>query len=165
MTVEREELDPNIFGPENGCFGCAPTNPIGMHLHPVREGDSVTVRFTPPESFQGAARVMHGGLVTTLADELAAWVIVGLRGQFGFTGSLEARFLKPVRVGVEVEGRGVITDQTRRTVKIEVRLTQAGEEVYRAKFGFVVLDEAGAEKLMAGPLPEAWKKFVRRPEE
>lgn len=162
MTADVEPLDPNIFGEDNACFGCAPSHPMGMHLRPVREGDAVTVRFTPPSTYQGPAGVMHGGLVTTLADELAAWVIVGLRGQFGFTGALEARFLKPVRVGVEVEGRGVILDETPRTVKIEVRLRQADEEVYRGKFSFVVLDEAGAEKLMGITLPASWRRFVRR---
>lgn len=156
-----EALDGAIFGEGQPCFGCSPSNPFGMKLKPVREGREVTVRYTAPPEFQGPAGVMHGGLVTTLADELAGWVVIGVRKQFGFTGAIEARLLKPVRIGVEVEGRATILSENARTLKIEVRLRQSGAEVYRGTFSFVVLDEAGTEKVMGMRLPESWRRFAR----
>lgn len=156
-----EALDGMIFGEGQPCFGCSPSNPFGMKLKPVREGREVTVRYTAPPEFQGPAGVMHGGLVTTLADELAGWVVIGVRKQFGFTGAIEARLLKPVRIGVEVEGRATIVEENRRTLKIDVRLRQSGAEVYRGMFSFVVLDEAGTEKVMGMRLPEEWRRFAR----
>ncbi len=84
-----------------------------------------------------------------------------MRKQFGFTGAIEARLLKPVRIGVEVEGRATIVEENRRTLKIDVRLRQSGAEVYRGMFSFVVLDEAGTEKVMGMRLPEAWRRFAR----
>lgn len=156
-----EALDGSIFGEGQPCFGCSPSNPFGMKLRPVREGREVSVRYTAPPEFQGPAGVMHGGLVTTLADELAGWVVIGVRKQFGFTGAITARLLKPVRVGVEVQGRAVIVSENARTLKIEVRLHQSGAEVYRGMFSFVILDEAGTEKVMGMRLPEDWRKYAR----
>jgi acyl-coenzyme A thioesterase PaaI-like protein len=156
-----EALDGSIFGDDQPCFGCSPSNPFGMKLKPVREGRAVTVRYTAPPEFQGPAGVMHGGLVTTLADELAGWVVIAVRKQFGFTGAITARLLKPVRIGVEVQGRATIVSENARTLKIDVRLHQSGEEMYRGMFSFVVLDEAGTEKVMGMRLPEAWRRFAR----
>lgn len=156
-----EALDGAIFGEGQPCFGCSPSHPFGMKLRPLREGREVTVRYTPPPEFQGPAGVMHGGLVTTLADELAGWVVIGVRRQFGFTGAIAARLLKPVRVGVEVEGRASIVSENARTLKIDVRLRQSGEEVYRGVFSFVILDEAGTERVMGMRLPEEWRRFAR----
>ena len=162
MTTERVPLDPEkTFGANQPCFGCSPTHPIGFHLEPYREGDEVCVDFTPGEKYQGPPGLMHGGLVMTLADELGAWVVLGLKERFGFTAAVEARLQKPVRIGVPVHGRGKITSDTPRIVKMSIVLTQEGEGVFRGTFTFALLDRAGAEKLLGGPLPDTWVRFAR----
>jgi acyl-coenzyme A thioesterase PaaI-like protein len=162
MTTERVPLDPEkTFGANQPCFGCSPTHPIGFHLEPYREGDEVCVDFTPGEKYQGPPGLMHGGLVLTLADELGAWVVLGLKERFGFTAAVEARLQKPVRIGVPVHGRGKITSDTPRIVKMAIELSQEGEGVFRGTFTFALLDRAGAEKLLGGPLPETWIRFAR----
>jgi acyl-coenzyme A thioesterase PaaI-like protein len=159
--AEETPLDPHIFGEEQPCFGCSQTHPIGFQLRFARRGDEVVTRFVPGERYQGPPGVMHGGLVTTLADEIAAWTIVAQRGRFGFTVALEARLSKAVRTGVEVLGVGRIESETSRFTKIAVELRQAEATCFRGTFTFAVLDEAGAEKVIGGPLPEAWKRFAR----
>jgi hypothetical protein len=62
---------------------------------------------------------------------------------------------------VAVVGRGRIGADAGRTLSIEVELEQSGETAYRGRFTFVVLDEKGAERLLGGPLPEAWRRFAR----
>jgi len=104
---------------------------------------------------------MHGGLVMTLADEIGAWTIVGLMGKFGFTAKVEATLRKPVRIGEEVRGRGSIAKPGSRVVTVRVELEQAGGAVFRGDVGFVLVDEKGAERLLGGPLPPAWRTFCR----
>lgn len=159
--VEEALLDPDLFGKEQPCFGCSPSHPIGFHLRFARRGDEVVTRFTPGPEYQGPPGVMHGGLVTTLADEIAAWTVVGQKGRFGFTVALEARLSKAVRIGVEVEGKGRIESETPRFTKIAVELHQAGAVCFRGTFTFALLDESAAAKVIGGPLPEAWKKLAR----
>lgn len=158
---ELEELDPLIFGSESPCFGCSPAHPIGFHLRFWRAPDHILTRFTPDSRLQGPPGIMHGGLVATLADELAAWTIVGLKRRFGFTASMSARLAKPVRIGVEVVGRGRIVRETPRIQDVAIELEQQQSTVFTGDFRFVVLDEQGAERLLGGPLPEAWKRFAR----
>ncbi len=161
MTAPRTELDPHIFGEGQPCFGCRPDHPFGFRLRFAREGDEIVTTFTPGELHQGPPGIMHGGLVTTLADELAAWTLVGLRERFGFTAALEGRLARAVRVGTPIVGRGRITNETSRVAEIETRLEQNGLSCFQGKFKFVLLDRAGAERLLGGPLPEGWARFAR----
>ncbi|MFO0552489.1 MAG: PaaI family thioesterase [Polyangiaceae bacterium] len=159
--MELEPLDPGLFGPESRCFGCSPSHAIGFHLTFSRGPDFVVTRFVPDDRHEGPPGVMHGGLVTTLGDEIAAWTVIGLLRMFGFTASLGARLARPVRVGVEVEGRGRIVKQTARFCDVAVELAQNGVVAFTGEFKFVLLDEQGAERLLGGPLPESWKRFAR----
>jgi len=104
---------------------------------------------------------MHGGLVATLADEVGAWTVVGLLDEFGFTATMQGRCLGPIRTGVEVVGRGRIERSTRRTVHVTVRLAQNGADVYTGELVFALLDLAASERLLGGPVPEAWRRFSR----
>lgn len=158
---EPVALDPEIFGSDSPCFGCSPHHPIGFKLRFERAGDRVRTTFVPDDRLQGPPGVMHGGLVTTLADEIAAWTVIGLKERFGFTAALSAKLHRPVRVGLPVTGEGRITADKTRIVTIEVTLEQAGERAFSGEFTFVLLDTAGAERLLGGPLPEAWARFAR----
>ena len=99
--------------------------------------------------------------MTTLADEIAAWTVIGQRSRFGFTAALSAKLMRPIRVGTEVLGRGRIVKETARVLTIEVVLAQQEERAFSGEFTFVLLDQAGAERLLGGPLPEAWARFAR----
>jgi uncharacterized protein (TIGR00369 family) len=159
--MSEAHLDGTLFGPGQPCFGCGPDHPIGFRLQFTREGDEMVTRFTPGERYQGPPGVMHGGLVTTLADEIAAWTVIGLKERMGFTAALSARFKRPVRIGVEVVGRGRITKDATRVLEIAVSLSQEGTACLLGDFTFALLDQAGAERVLGGPLPEAWKRFAR----
>jgi acyl-coenzyme A thioesterase PaaI-like protein len=156
-----DRLDGSIFGEDQPCFGCSPNHPYGFHLKLERDGDGVKSRFTPHDQYQGPPGVMHGGLVMTLADEVAAWALLAKLGKFGFTASFEGRFRAPVRIGVEAVGYGRIVKETTRVVRVQVRIEQAGAECFDGVLTFVLLDRAASEKLMGRSLPEAWLKYAR----
>lgn len=156
-----ETLDGALFGPGQPCFGCAPDHPIGFRLSFERDGDAVVTRFVPTERYQGPPGIMHGGLVSTLADEIGAWAIIGVLGKFGFTAEMHGKLKKPARIGVEIVGRGRIAKASTRIVDVEVELSQEGATVYTGELRFVLLDEKGAERMIGGPLPDAWKRFSR----
>lgn len=159
--TELLALDPHLFGPDQPCFGCSPDHPIGFRLRFFLDGDDVITRFLPHDRYQGPPGVMHGGLVSTLADEIAAWTVIGLRRRFGFTAAIEARLKKPVRIGEEVVGRGRITRDTPRIVEIHVELTQADVLCFTGEFTFALLDRAAAERLLGKALPASWEPFAR----
>ncbi len=134
---------------------------MGLKLTFERIGEEVVTHYTPPERFQGPPGLMHGGLVLTLADEIAAWTVVGLERRFGFTGAVQARLKKPVRIGQPVVGRGRITTNRGRVVLVGVTLHQGDQLVFDGTFTFAVLDVDGAERLLGIELPDAWRRFGR----
>lgn len=154
-------LDGHLFGEGQPCFGCGPTHPIGFHLRFERDGDDVVTRFTPGDRYQGPPGILHGGLVATLADELAAWTLIARLGRFGFTTRMDLRLHGPVRIGVEIEGRGRLVRETRRLVDVAVEVGQGGARLASGELQFALLGEAQAERLLGGPLPEAWRRFAR----
>ncbi len=156
-----DDLDGSVFGPGQPCFGCAPDHPIGFRLTFRRAGDEIVTRFLPTDRYQGPPGIMHGGLVGTLADEIGAWTLIGLLEKFGFTAQMSGKLHRPARIGVEIEGRGRIAKEGTRVVDVSVTLAQEGTAVYTGELRFVLLDERGAERMLGGPLPEAWKRFSR----
>lgn len=154
-------LDGTLFGPGQPCFGCGPDHPTGFRLAYQRDGEGVLARFTPGEHHQGPPGLMHGGLVATVADETAAWALIAKTGKFGFTTSFECKLHRAVRVGVPAEARAHLTRESPRIARSEVTISQGGEPCFTGLFTFVVLDRHGAEKLLGGPLPEAWLRFCR----
>jgi acyl-coenzyme A thioesterase PaaI-like protein len=157
----HEPLDGHLFGPGQPCFGCSPDHPTGLRLRFERQGDEIVTHFVPGAQHQGPVGVMHGGLVSTLADEVAAWAVIGLVGKFGFTASFEAKLHRPVRIGVPLVGRSRITRDARRILEVGVRIVQSEHDAFTGQFKFVVLDRAGAEAMMGGPIPDAWQRFCR----
>lgn len=104
---------------------------------------------------------MHGGLVMTLADEIAAWAVIALLGKFGFTAKMTCTLHKPVRVGVPIVGRGTIVRDARRIVQTQARILQNDEPMFTGDFTFAILDRAAAEKMLGTPLPDHWDPFAR----
>lgn len=154
-------LDGTLFGKGQPCFGCGPEHPHGFRLKFEREGDGVVTRFTPGPLHQGPVGLMHGGLVSTVADETAAWALIAKTGKFGFTSDFALKFHAPVRIGVEAEVRAHLTKESSRIVRAAVRLSQRGVDCATGELTFVLLDRHAAEKLMGGPVPEAWLRFCR----
>lgn len=161
MTPAVEPLDGRLFGPDQQCFGCAPHHPAGFHLEFVTDGDDVVTTFVPKRHHQGPLGLMHGGLISTLADEAAAWAVLAATGKFGFTTGFEARLLKGVRIEVPVEARARITRNSTRIVRVAVEIRQDGALCFTGDFTFALLERAAAEKLMGGPIPEEWLRFCR----
>ena len=154
-------MDGSIFGPGQPCFGCGPDHPIGFRLAFEREGDDVVTRFVPTERYQGPPGIMHGGLVATLADEIAAWSIIALLGKFGFTAQMTCKLHKPVRIDVPIVGRGTIVRDARRIVQTRARIQQNDEDAFTGDFTFAILDRAAAEKMLGRALPPEWDAFAR----
>ena len=128
-----EWLDGGVFGEPQPCFGCGPSHPIGFQLKFRVEGDATVTRFTPGEQYQGPPGILHGGLAMTLGDEIASWTLITQLRKFGFTGRFEGSLHQALRVGEEIEGRGVLGSDRRRIVDVDVELRQRGEKCFSGR--------------------------------
>ena len=86
---------------DNYCFACGPQNPVGLHLKIVEEtsiidGDkksNVYSIFSLPSKYQGYKNKIHGGIITTILDEMLVWVCY-IYGYEVITAEINVRFKK-----------------------------------------------------------------------
>ena len=84
------------------CFGCGKDNPIGLKLDMhVNESDSYA-EFVPKPEHQSYDDRMHGGLVSTLIDEVMGNHVFVLTGKPAYTADLHLRFKASVKIGEKV---------------------------------------------------------------
>jgi uncharacterized protein (TIGR00369 family) len=83
---------------EYHCFGCSPTNPIGLKLNFWEEEEWVYAKWTPDKWYEGYINILHGGIQASLLDEIADWILIVKLGTSGVTKNLNMNYLKPVYV-------------------------------------------------------------------
>lgn len=90
----------------NHCFGCGRDNLIGLKLDMKMEGDHCVAYFTPKAEHESYGDRMHGGLTSTLLDEVMGDYVFRIAGKPAYTARLEIRFRSAIRIGetVKVEG-------------------------------------------------------------
>lgn len=99
---------------DHGCFVCGKDNPLGLKLKFKQEDEkTISAEFVPSENHEGFPGYMHGGLISTLMDEVMARA-VNLLGYNGMTARLELRFrLKvPVNKKIRVEAKIIRSKKT-----------------------------------------------------
>jgi acyl-coenzyme A thioesterase PaaI-like protein len=156
-----EKIDPYTFGAEQRCFGCGPHHEAGLRMSFETDGDEVVTRFVPGAQYEGPPGIFHGGLQATLADELAAWTMIGLRRRMGFTSAIDVRLLRPARIGVELVGRGKILSEKDTLMVVGTIFQQGGKTTLRGRVTYALPTSEEAERIIGSALPEAWKRFSR----
>ncbi len=124
---------------DGNCFGCGPTNSIGLHVHFVRadDGESVRASVTLAPEYQGWRGIAHGGIVMALLDEAMAHA-AGLAGYRGVTASVNVRFRKPVPLEQPLDVRGRLTWRRRNVLGVDASvLDESGTLLAHAEGSFV----------------------------
>ena len=112
------------------CFGCAPDNPIGLHMEFFEEGDYVMCFWRPQDHFEGWVGVLHGGIISTLIDETAGWVVTRKLQAAGVTSKLGVTFRKPINSNeVQVTVKARLSERRRNLAIIDVVVENAHSEV------------------------------------
>jgi HAD superfamily hydrolase (TIGR01509 family) len=105
------------------CFACSQENPIGLKLKPVHDGEKVTAEFTPGKFHQGWNDVVHGGILYTLLDEVAAYAMLCRGVEFGVTAKSEIRFKQVAPLNEPIQASAWVTKLTKRLVEAKGVLT------------------------------------------
>jgi uncharacterized protein (TIGR00369 family) len=158
--MTEELLDPYTFGQEQSCFGCGPHNPRGWRLRFFRDRDTVFTKLTPSQGEDGPPGIFHGGLQSTLADEVGGWTLVGLRGKMGLTTSLRIRYLRPVRLNKEVTATGRIKSECGQSISVGVKLSQDNKTCALSTMSFRLLSAAHASVVLDTEIPAAWSHLL-----
>ena len=138
FRVMKKILNPYLGKPEYNCVCCAPGNPVGLHLEFWEDGDDVLTVWTPGVNYQGWVNTMHGGILSTLIDEVCGWVVTRKLQTSGYTVQLNVKFRKAIPTTEPVLTiRAKVAKQMRNLVYINAEITNSkgelcneGEAVY-----------------------------------
>lgn len=125
------------------CYGCAPSNPSGLHMEFYEDGDDIVSFWKPDQYKQSWLNVLHGGIQSTLLDEIAGWVVSRKLQTTGVTSRLEVRFIKSISTNEpQLTIRGRIKDQKRNAVFIESEIYNSKDELCaRADVVYFIIDQ------------------------
>lgn len=105
------------------CFACGKLNPIGLKLDFREEDNTYITNFTAGPEHQSYDGIVHGGIVSTLLDEIMARYIHA-KGVNAVTARLEVRYRHPTPIGQELTVIGRIINQRGKMYEMagEIRL-------------------------------------------
>jgi acyl-coenzyme A thioesterase PaaI-like protein len=115
MTLFDDSVTPINSADDHYCFGCGRLNPYGLHLHfyPLDDEEGIWAPFTPQREHEGYMGMVHGGIISTILDEVMAWSLYR-SNVWAVTGRLSISFKRPVEIGVPARAIGrLIADRGR----------------------------------------------------
>jgi len=113
------------------CFACGTANPIGLNLSFYRQGEYICSDITLEKNYEGWENMAHGGIASTLLDEVMSWTVIYFRRIFFLTRRMKIKYIRPVPLNrlltvkgkmIEVEkrrlckARGLIQDEDKNTL-------------------------------------------------
>lgn len=125
---------------DHHCFGCGRLNEHGLRLdlRPDPAGEGVCARFVPPPRTEGYTGMVHGGIITTVLDEVMAWSLAR-REIWAVTGQLTTRYRKPIVLGEATTATGYFVRDRGRAIEMrgEIRRDADGALLADATATFV----------------------------
>jgi len=148
MEREKEYRQLPNSGNHN-CFGCSPYNPSGLQMVIFGNEKSVNSWITVPEHLSGWNNRVHGGIISTILDEIMGWAAIYLLKKFVLTKSMTIDFIKPVFIGnkIKIEGK-VLGFKGKREVSMGGFIyDEGGDLCAKSKGTFPLLSPALAKRL------------------
>jgi len=143
------------------CFGCSASNQYGLQLNFFKRGHQVFTEFTPSEFLQGWFGAVHGGVLSTLIDELANFTVAGLLRRIGVTRDLQVHFRRPLYVNEPITMVGVLGEQKKSLVTVKCELSSArGDLCCEGEATVFLLERQQFERMIpGGQIPVALTPF------
>lgn len=107
---------------DNNCFACGIENPNGLKLQIKEKDDYVEAVIQPPVWTQGYHKTVHGGIVSTILDEMTVWAAYLKAKVKCVTGELNVR----IRTSMHIEQTYIARAHV---IKVKHRLVIAEAEI------------------------------------
>jgi uncharacterized protein (TIGR00369 family) len=102
---------------DNYCFVCGKKNPIGLKLDFSFDGKTIKTDFIPQKEHQGYFNIVHGGIISTLLDELMVKLAIEM-GMPSVTARMDIRLRKALNVGEKITVQAEILRDTKKILEV-----------------------------------------------
>jgi len=131
------------------CFACSPMNASGLQMAVFTDDESVFSDVTVPDHLCGWGDRVHGGVISTILDEIMGWGVIYLLKKISLTQSMTVDFLKSVKVGTPLRALGRVREKrTKNEALMESFLYDEKETLCARASGTFALASGRAAKRM-----------------
>jgi uncharacterized protein (TIGR00369 family) len=131
------------------CFACGPGNEHGLKMRFTRDDERVRSELAIPAHLRGWGNIAHGGIVSTILDEVMAWAALHLMRKFILTKQMKVTFAKPVLIETRLVAEArVIQPKDERCVIMGGEITDKSGTIYaRGQGEYALFERDDFEKL------------------
>ncbi len=90
------------------CFACGTNNPLGLGMSFYSLGKTVCSDITLSDHHVGWENLAHGGIISTILDEIIGWTVIAFKRIFFVTRNIQVHYLRPVEVNTPLTAVGEI---------------------------------------------------------
>jgi uncharacterized protein (TIGR00369 family) len=148
MALEKDlRLLPS--GGNHNCFGCSPENKYGLQMEFYVKNDRVFSDVKIPDHLCGWSNIAHGGVLTTILDEIMSWSALHFLKRITMTRSMTIEFIKPVLIESPVKAEGKVLELTgsHNAVMEGVLFNAEGTACVKSTGNFSIFSPAVAKRL------------------
>jgi len=114
----------------NTCFGCGPANHRGLRMEFYGNDRLVFSEMDVPDYMAGWNGVVHGGILSSMLDEVMAWGAIFLTERFILTKTMTVNYHKPTLMHERLRAEAEIEERTsEREVIMRGRILNSKSEV------------------------------------
>ncbi len=138
-----------------GCFICGEDNPVGLKLDFFfdRARKMALVEFTPGREHEGYRDLLHGGIISSLLDEVMAKALLAEEIPV-VTSRLTVEFKKPALIGDRLRLEGWVTGRKGRAYFTTGKMLGSDGQVVAEASGVYIRAEGELIELLSKSLPE-----------
>jgi acyl-coenzyme A thioesterase PaaI-like protein len=111
MIIDPKVLQAIPNSENQTCFGCGANNSHGLKMKFSTDGERVYSFMQVPPTMTGWDQAIHGGILSTMLDEIMGWSVIYLLKKIGMTKSITIQFNKTVYTGERLTVVGGIQKQ------------------------------------------------------
>lgn len=154
----KKIINPYINTENGSCFGCSPDNEQGLQMEFVEDGDYIVSYWDPKKHLAGFKNVLHGGIQTTILDEIACWVVFIKCETSGVTTALNAKFRGAALTdNGKLTVRAKLVSQEKKFANIHAEILDAeGNICSEAEVQYMIFPTAMAKRRFGYPGIEAF---------
>lgn len=127
---------------DQNCFACGTQNLCGLKMSFASNGKQVRSLLAVPEHYRGWNKLVHGGILATILDEIMSWTAIHLTKHFILTRNINIEFKKPVYIDSQLTATSEIIERDGKNALLEGRITDdSGALCCLSKANFVLFSK------------------------
>lgn len=131
------------------CYGCSPDNPMGLKMEFFEDGEEIISFWNPQDHYQGWIGTMHGGILSTIVDEIAGWVVLRKLQTTGMTTKMSVQYKRAIKTTEpQLTVRAHIRERRRNLVFVDTTIENGkGEVCVEGSLVYFAFDDKRAKEM------------------